>query len=134
PALSTIHFCWVVLNPGALTSSVYVPCTSRASENSPAVLAVPDRALPRVGLVSFTVAFATLAPDGSETVPDRVAVVLFDCARKFGATTKQTRTTISLTTNLSIQTVFTGAPSLCFIADLTRVVGEKFNEERHFPS
>ena len=47
-------------------------------------LVVPSRTIPVSGLVSFTVAFGTLAPDGSVTVPDSEAVVLFDCAEDLG--------------------------------------------------
>jgi hypothetical protein len=41
---------------------------------------VADRVIPFSALVSFTVAFATLAPAGSETVPDKAALELNVCA------------------------------------------------------
>ena len=97
-----------------------MPSTRKAKANSPVGPVVSVRVIPSSGLVSFTVAFGTLAPDGSETVPDRVAVVLFDCAHRPCVATTPTMTTSSLIANLSNQTVFKWPP-LSFIADLASV-------------
>ena len=60
-----------------------MPAGSKAKEKSPAEPVVKSRVTPFSGFVSFTVAFGILAPDGSETVPDRDAVELIVCAWSF---------------------------------------------------
>jgi hypothetical protein len=47
-----------------------VPAGSKANEKSPAEPAVVARVFPFSESVTFTVAFAILAPDGSDTVPE----------------------------------------------------------------
>jgi hypothetical protein len=68
------------LKPEAVASSVKLPVGSRENENSPVEPEVLVREIPFSESVSFTVAFGTLAPDGSVTVPDNAAVELNVCA------------------------------------------------------
>ena len=85
-----------------------MPSKRRANENSPVVLAVPVRVIPSSGLMSLTVAFGTLAPDGSVTVPDSDAVVLLDCEWRFeGIVSAMAMTTINTAerTNLDLVTL-----------------------------
>jgi hypothetical protein len=80
PALRTSPVCLEVLKPEAVASSVKLPVGSRENENSPVEPEVLVREIPFSESVSFTVAFGTLAPDGSVTVPDNAAVELNVCA------------------------------------------------------
>ena len=61
-----------------------MPAGSKANENSPDEPEAAIRVIPFSELVSFMDAFGTLAPEGSETEPDKAAVELNVCARSVG--------------------------------------------------
>jgi hypothetical protein len=61
-------------------------------------------------LLTLTVAFVTRAPDGSETVPERDAVEVSDCARRGETAFKLAKRTSRVIRCFTKHTAFTGPP------------------------
>src|SRR6266480_3128008 len=89
PAFSRISFCSAVLNPGALTVTEYVDGFSAGRTNSPVLPVASVYTCPVPVSLMVTFALAIIPPEGSETVPTRVA--RSRCANAAHAQTRASR-------------------------------------------
>ena len=90
-----------------------MPTGSKAKEKSPAAPAVVVRVIPCSEFVSLMVAFGTLAPVGSETVPDNAAVELNDCAWSAGENVSPSAVIAVKTTRSTRRNLVMLPPEIC---------------------